>query len=184
MTISKINCSEIIIDTINTPLGVMLAGVTNNSLCLLSFLNDNEQTIENIDVKQRWSGYSKFGKHEILNLIRKQLDEYFVGKRQVFTVPLDLYGTEFQCSVWQELIKIPYGVCYSYQEQAKILGKPKAVRAVANANRQNRIAIVVPCHRVIGKNGHLTGYRAGIWRKKELLALEQNIAKKQAAYTL
>ncbi|MBN1959895.1 MAG: methylated-DNA--[protein]-cysteine S-methyltransferase [Deltaproteobacteria bacterium] len=155
----------------------MMAGLTSRGLSMLSFLEDSEHSIEDIDVKQRWSGQSKFGKHDFITILKGQLDEYFRGERQIFSLPLDLYGTEFQCNVWRALLKIPYGVCCSYQEQAKRLGKPKAIRAVANANRQNRIAIIVPCHRVIGKNGELTGYRAGLWRKQQLIALERNVQK-------
>ena len=84
-------------------------------------------------------------------------------------------GTDFQKSVWEVLRKIPYGTTRSYQEQASILGNPKAVRAVANANGLNKISIIIPCHRVIGTNGTLTGYGGGIWRKQKLLELEKSI---------
>lgn len=91
-------------------------------------------------------------------------------------MPLHLIGTDFQQKVWQILQQIPYGKTYSYGQQAKILGNPKAVRAVANANGMNSIAILVPCHRVIGANGELTGYGGGLWRKQYLLELENPLS--------
>src|SRR5688572_16060561 len=102
-----------------------------------------------------------------------QLDEYFQGKRTRFDVPLDLAGTSFQVAVWQELLNIPYGETRSYGDIAKKVGKPGAARAVGMANHQNAIAIVVPCHRVVGQNGLLTGYAGGLHLKQELLSLEQ-----------
>ena len=108
-------------------------------------------------------------------ILEKELSEYFDGKRKEFTVSLAPVGTDFQKNVWEVLRKIPYGTTKSYMEQAKILGNPKAVRAVANANGLNKISIIIPCHRVIGTNGKLTGYGGGIWRKQKLLELEKAI---------
>lgn len=102
----------------------------------------------------------------------QQLTEYMAGQRQTFTVPLDLKGTEFQKKVWQELIKIPYGNTISYLELAKRLGDEKSIRAAASANGKNPIAIIVPCHRVIGLHGDLVGYAGGLHRKKWLLQHE------------
>ena len=101
-----------------------------------------------------------------------QLQEYFEGKRTVFTVKLNPQGTEFQRKAWQSLQNIPFGKTLSYSEQSKILHKPKAIRAVANANGKNLIAILQPCHRIIGSDGELTGYAWGLWRKKWLLEHE------------
>ena len=103
---------------------------------------------------------------------RRQLQEYFDGNRQEFTLRLDLQGTEFQKNCWLQLLKIPYGQTRSYQQIAKAIGKPKAVRAVGAANGQNPIAIVVPCHRVIASDGTLCGYGGGLRIKEELLKLE------------
>lgn len=103
---------------------------------------------------------------------RAQLVEYFSGKREQFTFPLDLRGTDFQKSCWRELLKIPYGQTRSYRQIAEAIGKPKAVRAVGLANGQNPIAIVVPCHRVIASDGTLCGYGGGLRVKEELLRLE------------
>ena len=111
-----------------------------------------------------------------LELLKQQLDEYFEGKRKEFTIPLFTPGSEFQQSVWKTLRTIPYGSTRSYKKQAELLQRPKAVRAVANANGMNRISIIIPCHRVIGEDGSLTGYGGGLWRKKWLLDLEkQNV---------
>jgi O-6-methylguanine DNA methyltransferase len=101
-----------------------------------------------------------------------ELDAYFKGALKKFTVPLDLQGSDFQKKVWMELLTIPYGETRSYEQQTTRLGDLKAIRAVASANGKNRIAIVVPCHRVIGKNGSLTGYAGGLDKKLWLLDFE------------
>ena len=103
-----------------------------------------------------------------------QLEEYFQGNRTEFDCPLDFTGTPFQVSVWRELLKIPYGETRSYGDIARKLGKPGASRAVGMANHDNHIAIVIPCHRVVGHNGSLTGYAGGIHLKQQLLSLERN----------
>ncbi|WP_319203419.1 methylated-DNA--[protein]-cysteine S-methyltransferase [uncultured Ilyobacter sp.] len=108
---------------------------------------------------------------------RKELEEYFYGNRMEFSVKLDVQGTDFQVKCWKELSKIPYGESISYKEQAENIGNPKAVRAVGGANGKNPIGIIVPCHRVIGKNGKLTGYAGGLWRKEYLLQREKDMKK-------
>ncbi|RLC24505.1 MAG: cysteine methyltransferase [Deltaproteobacteria bacterium] len=107
------------------------------------------------------------------NAIFSQLEEYFSGDRKKFDLELDLQGTEFQKSVWMELLNIPYGETRSYIHIAKKLGDPKKLRAVGNANGKNPVSIIVPCHRVIGTDGKLVGYGGGLWRKKWLLEHEQ-----------
>ncbi len=102
-----------------------------------------------------------------------QLDEYFKGKRKVFSVRLNLKGTEFQKMVWAELQKIPYGETRSYRQVAEACGHPRAFRAVGGANHKNPVVIVIPCHRVIGGDGSLVGFGAGMWRKKWLLQFEK-----------
>ena len=104
----------------------------------------------------------------------KQIDEYFNGQRKAFSLRLSLRGTEFQNTVWRRLIKIPYGQTCSYGEFAAAIGKPAACRAVGNANGKNPISIIVPCHRLIGSNGSLTGYGGGLWRKEWLLKHESD----------
>ena len=104
--------------------------------------------------------------------IRTQLKEYFSGERKVFDLPLDLQGTDFQLKVWSELLKIPYGETITYKELANRLGNPKCIRAAAKANGSNPVPIIVPCHRVTGSDGSLTGYAAGLEIKEKLLVLE------------
>jgi len=105
-------------------------------------------------------------------IVAKQLDEYFAGRLRRFTLPLDLRGTPFQRQVWDALLDIPYGETRSYGDVARALGRPRSARAVGGANHVNPVAIVVPCHRVIGADGSLTGYGGGLDRKKALLDLE------------
>ncbi len=111
-----------------------------------------------------------------LDLLRNQLDGYFRGSRQRFSVPLDLRGTAFRRRVWEELQRIPFGATLSYGELAKRLGDPKLSRAVGAANGANPVSILVPCHRVIGGNGRLTGYAGGLGNKEALLGLELALA--------
>ena len=107
--------------------------------------------------------------HKLLQTLARQLDEYFAGKRRQFHLPLNQDGTEFQMKVWELLSKIPYGKTISYNELARQYGDLKAIRAVASANGRNNLAIIVPCHRVIGSDKSLVGYGGGLWRKKWLL---------------
>ena len=118
---------------------------------------------------------------EPFSAIREQLAEYFAGRRQEFSVPLKLVGTPFQRSVWQELLQIPFGSTISYAELARRIDQPTASRAVGNANGRNPVSILVPCHRVIGANGQLTGYGGGIDRKQWLIEWERRPAALQSA---
>jgi methylated-DNA-[protein]-cysteine S-methyltransferase len=104
----------------------------------------------------------------------RQLDEYFKGKRQKFSVPLLLDGTDFQKAVWRQLQKIPFGQTASYGDVARAISSPQAFRAVGNANNKNRIPLIIPCHRVIGSNGKMVGFGSGIWRKEWLLDHEKS----------
>jgi AraC family transcriptional regulator of adaptative response/methylated-DNA-[protein]-cysteine methyltransferase len=113
------------------------------------------------------------GKNEMLERLENELELYFAGDLEAFTVPSTAPGTSFQKLVWEGLMRIPYGETRSYAEQAAAIGRPTAVRAVARANGDNRMAIVIPCHRVIGADGKLTGYGGGLWRKQFLLDLER-----------
>ncbi len=110
---------------------------------------------------------------ELLQEVKRQLEEYFSGRLQDFDLPLKPKGTDFQKQVWKALLTIPYGETKSYGDIAKQIGKEKAVRAVGGANHVNPISIVIPCHRVIGKNGNLTGYGGGLEVKEKLLELER-----------
>jgi methylated-DNA-[protein]-cysteine S-methyltransferase len=119
------------------------------------------------------AGWQEQNNLPIFKQARKELSAYFSGKLRDFTVPFDLAGTEFQAKVWQALVKVPYGRTVAYSELAEKMGQPMAVRAVASANARNPLPIIVPCHRVIGKNGTLTGYSGGgVERKAALLKLE------------
>jgi O-6-methylguanine DNA methyltransferase len=119
------------------------------------------------------AGVSAVYSDEKLAPYRRQLEQYFAGERREFTIPLDLRGTDFQLACWRELLKIPYGETRSYAEIARAVGQPKAFRAVGTANHDNPVAIIVPCHRVIGSNGKLTGYGGGLELKQRLLDLER-----------
>ena len=114
------------------------------------------------------------GTHPILLDTERELREYFAGKRKSFSVPLDMRGTSFQKDVWHALLRIPFGETRSYGQLAKQLGNPKAMRAVGAANGRNPISIIVPCHRVIGSSGKLTGFACGLETKAHLLSLEEN----------
>lgn len=157
---------------LTTPLGPMFVAASEEGICLLEFVERKMLETEFRDLQKRLDATILAGENEHTLQLKRELKEYFEGNRQTFEVPLHTPGTEFQQAVWQKLLEIPYAQTFSYQQQAEKLNKPKAVRAVANANGCNRIAIVVPCHRVIGKNGHLTGYAGGLERKKWLLEHE------------
>jgi AraC family transcriptional regulator of adaptative response/methylated-DNA-[protein]-cysteine methyltransferase len=150
----------------------MLAGATDDGICLLEFVDRRmlETEIERLSELLSARFVPGFSKH--FDALDLQMEEYFSGKRRDFDIPLVLPGTPFQKKVWRELQAIPYGSTRSYKEQAEVLGLPNAVRAVAKANGDNRIAILVPCHRVIGADGELLGYGGGLWRKQFLLNLE------------
>ena len=113
------------------------------------------------------------GELEIFTMTSEELDEYFQGKRKTFTVPLKTFGTPFQEQVWQALLTIPYGETRSYEEMAIQIGNPKACRAIGMAYNRNNIGIIIPCHRVFGKDGSLVGYGGGLDKKVSLLDLEQ-----------
>ncbi len=119
---------------------------------------------------------SKVGKlADCLRQAREQLNEYFLGVRQSFDLPLNLKGTAFQVQVWRGLERIPYARVVSYRDLAESVGRPRAFRAVGQANHRNPIPIIIPCHRVIGSDGSMTGYGSGVWRKKWLLEHEQRV---------
>ena len=161
------------ISRLTTPLGPMFACATDKGLCLLEFVDRRMLETEFRDLQRLLGATILTGENEHTRQIKEELEEYFEGKRTQFSVPLDTPGTDFQRHAWQALHSIPYGQTVSYHEQATRIGNPNAVRAVARANGANRIAIVIPCHRVIGKDGKLTGYGGGLERKKWLLDHER-----------
>jgi len=170
----KQSISKRVIDIkrIETPLGTMFACATNEGVCLLEFTDRKMLETELKDLTRRLDAVIVQGENAYFKMLELQLAEYFEGRRKTFTLPLFTPGTDFQQMVWQGLSQIPYGEVRSYKQQAFLLDRPEAIRAVANANGLNRISILIPCHRVIGSEGQLTGYGGGIWRKKELLQLE------------
>lgn len=143
----------------STPLGPLTLASTEKGLALVQFGRSipSRGTVD----------------EQTNRMIINQLAEYFQGKRTRFELLLDVAGTPFQLSVWNELLKIPYGQTRTYGAIAKTLGKPGAARAVGMANHDNPIPIVIPCHRVVGQNGSLTGYGGGIHLKRQLLSIEQ-----------
>lgn len=143
----------------NSPIGMMEIVGTEDSILEVSFYEDELP--------------GKFVSNQYVNECVNQLEEYFNGGRKEFELNLNPDGTEFQKKVWNELLKIPFGYTKTYNFQSKMVGNPLSVRAVAKANGQNKIAVIIPCHRVIGSDGNLTGYAGGLWRKKWLLAHEQ-----------
>jgi AraC family transcriptional regulator of adaptative response/methylated-DNA-[protein]-cysteine methyltransferase len=156
-----------------TPLGPMLAGATDEGICFLEFIDRRMLQTQLKRLRKLLNAVLLLGANKHLEELSRQLKEYFDGSRIDFDLPLVLPGTPFQQSVWAVLRKIPYGSTRSYKQQAELLGNPTAVRAVARANGDNRIAIVIPCHRVIGAQGELVGYGGGVWRKQYLLNLER-----------
>jgi AraC family transcriptional regulator of adaptative response/methylated-DNA-[protein]-cysteine methyltransferase len=157
---------------LESPVGPLVAGATDEGVCLLEF-SDRRMLEAQLDSVRRRLGPALPGRHPLLDQLGSELAEYFDGKRRDFTVPLVYPGTPFQVKVWDALRQIPYGETYSYEKLAWAVGAPGAQRAVGHANGQNRLAILIPCHRVVNKDGKLGGYGGGLWRKQLLLDLER-----------
>lgn len=157
---------------LETPLGPMLACADEAGLCLLEFVDRRMLATQLETLRRRFQAALVPGNSPVLEQTEQELTEYFAGTRRTFEVPLVLKGTPFQETVWNELLRVGYGQTCSYQDIALKLEKPGAVRAVGKANGDNRIAVIVPCHRVIGADGALQGYGGGKWRKQRLLELE------------
>ena len=157
---------------IESPVGPLVAGATDAGVCLLEFSDRRMLEAQLESVRQRL-GPVLPGTHPLLDQLRVELAEYFAGTRREFSVPLEYPGTPFQVKVWDGLRRIPYGETRSYEQLAWAVGAPKAQRAVGHANGLNRLAILIPCHRVVNKDGKLGGYGGGLWRKQLLLDLER-----------
>lgn len=171
---TRLSGARVVIALLESPLGPLLAGASDAGVCLLEY-SDRRTLGHNLEIARRRFGCAVVpGEHRLLDQLRSELKEYFQAQRQVFSVPVASRGTPFQEKVWRELRRIPYGVTISYDALAKRVDQPTAQRAVARANGMNRISILIPCHRVIGKDGSLTGYGGGLWRKRLLLELEQS----------
>lgn len=160
---------------LDTPVGKMLAVFDAEGLCLLEFADQTRLQRELDQIHTALSANFSWQKSVYHDVLQHELAEYFAGRLKRFTVPLHMVGTDFQRQVWQVLQTIPYGATLSYKEEARQAGNVRAVRAVAAANGQNKISILIPCHRVIGSDGRLTGYAGGLARKKFLLDLESGM---------
>src|ERR1700748_3844254 len=152
--------------TINTPVGELKLIASDKGLAAILWEYDNPRRV-------RLGGLVEDGKHPVLRETERQLNEYFEGKRRLFSLVLDMRGTRFQNDVWEALLAIPFGETRSYGQLAKQLGNPRATRAVGAANGRNPLSIIVPCHRVIGSSGKLTGFAGGLDTKAKLLSLEK-----------
>lgn len=165
------DCIEV--DLVETPLGPVVVGATSSALCLLEFAT-RRMLATQVDVLRRRFGSTIVpGRNDVVDRTAEELSEYFAGRRARFDVPVAAPGTPFQERVWAAVRAIPFGQTRSYEAIARDVGRPGAVRAVGTANGANRIAIVIPCHRVCRKSGELGGYGGGRWRKQALLDLER-----------
>ena len=158
---------------IETPLGPMVAAATDEGVRLLEYTDPRRLQAQIAQLRRRIAPRIVAGHHPHLAALREQLAGYFAGTLRRFSVPLVAPGTPFEESVWQALLRIPYGQTRSYSEIARELGSREGQRAVGRANGLNRIAIVIPCHRVVNHDGGLGGYGGGLWRKERLLDLER-----------
>ena len=167
--------NKITIQYFKTPVGEMILGSYDNKLCMADWRYRKRR--EGIDRRLQKGLNAIFVEEEssVLKLAKEELESYFKGLRQTFDIPLLLVGTEFQKSVWQGLLQIPFGTTASYKELAQNIDNKTAVRAVASATGANAISIFIPCHRIIGADGSLTGYAGGLEAKKKLLELEKNM---------
>lgn len=155
-----------------SPCGTLMLGSYDGKLCLCDWQVEKHR--DHVDRRLKRMLHADFceGTDTVIEKAVNQLDEYFAGKRKTFDIDLLFVGTDFQMKVWEELLKIPFGKTVSYTDMARLIGMPKAVRAVANANGANAISIFAPCHRVIGSDHSLTGYGGGLDAKRFLLELE------------
>jgi AraC family transcriptional regulator of adaptative response/methylated-DNA-[protein]-cysteine methyltransferase len=170
-----------VVTVLDSPLGALAAAATSRGACLLEFA-DRRMLESQLRILSRRLGMALVpGSDPHLDALARQLEEYFAGRRTRFDVPLDLPGTPFQREVWSALQRVPYGETRSYAALAAEIGRPGAARAVGRANGQNRLAIVVPCHRVVNEDGSLGGYGGGLRRKRHLLDLEREVLAGAAA---
>ena len=159
---------------LQSPLGPLVAGATSEGVCLLEFTDRRMLETQFATVRKLFKCPAVPGTNRHLELLKDELGRYFAGTLQSFSVPVVYPGTQFQRRVWDELQRIPYGATRPYEELAVAVGAPGAQRAVGRTNGLNRIAIVIPCHRVVNKNGELGGYGGGLHRKKYLLEMERS----------
>ena len=165
--------NKINIQYFKTKIGEMILGSFDGKLCLLDFRYRRMRTTVDNRIKKGLNAEFVEQDDEVLIKTKLQLDEYLAGDRKQFEIPLLTVGTDFQKSVWNALMNVPYGTTSTYLQLAKDINNPKAVRAVANANGANSIGLIIPCHRIIGTSGELVGYGGGLSVKKRLLKLEK-----------
>ncbi|MEW6702069.1 MAG: methylated-DNA--[protein]-cysteine S-methyltransferase [Bacteroidota bacterium] len=158
---------------IESPMGPLVAASTEEGICLLEFSDRRMLDAQFATLRKLFKLPIVPGKNKHILHLKKELEKYFEGSLKEFTVPIIYPGSAFQQKVWNGLLRIPYGQTVSYEEIAQQIGIPKSQRAVGRANGLNRIAIVIPCHRVVNKSGKLGGYGGGLWRKQKLLQIEQ-----------
>lgn len=166
----------VLLSWMQSPLGPLVAGATEEGVCLLEFTDRRMLETQFMTVRRLFQLPVVPGSNRHLEVVSDELRRYFEGALRRFSVPLVFPGTPFQRRVWDQLLLVPYGETRSYEQMAAVVGSPKAVRAVGHANGLNRIAILIPCHRVVNKNGQLGGYGGGLWRKQYLLDLERSHA--------
>jgi AraC family transcriptional regulator of adaptative response/methylated-DNA-[protein]-cysteine methyltransferase len=171
----------IVTDWVESPLGPLVVAATEGAICMLEFTDRRALETQGDTLRKRFGRAIVPGKNEQTEQLKAELAEYFAGTRTTFDAPLLYPGTPFQRMVWEQLLMIPYGRTCSYEDIARAVGVPEASRAVGQANGLNRIAIVIPCHRVVNKGGQLGGYGGGLWRKQFLLDLERRVVGEQAA---
>jgi AraC family transcriptional regulator of adaptative response/methylated-DNA-[protein]-cysteine methyltransferase len=171
----------IVTDWVESPLGPLVVATTEGAICLLEFTDRRALENQGATLQQRFGRAVVPGKNDQTEQLKQELVEYFAGTRTAFDVPLLYPGTPFQQAVWEQLLTIPYGSTRSYEQVAQAVGAPKGPRAVGRANGQNRMAIIIPCHRVVNKGGQLGGYGGGLWRKQFLLDLERRVVAELAS---
>jgi AraC family transcriptional regulator of adaptative response/methylated-DNA-[protein]-cysteine methyltransferase len=166
---------------IRTPLGPMVAMASPEGICVLEFLNGRTTSAAVRKYAARLGGPVVAGRSAHIERLRQELDAYFRGTLRRFGASLDLRGTSFQRAVWRQLARVPYGATLTYTQLAARAGRKSAVRAAGHANGRNPVSIVVPCHRVLGRDGALHGYGGGLWRKERLIALERDVVSREGS---
>ncbi len=162
--------------TLDTPMGRVVAAATDQGICLLEFGPDDRVERQLVALESLLEATTEIGQAPHLDTLQRELGEYLKGTLQAFTVPTHTPGTTFQQRVWAELKNIPFGTTIAYRDLALRLNAPSAVRAVGGANGANRVMLVIPCHRVIGADGSLTGFGGGVELKQQLLDHERSFA--------
>ena len=168
---------SVILQRYRSPCGEMMLGAIGDSICLCGWIGRSGYERDLARVTKHFGACVVHGTCPVIDIAAEQLDEYFAGEREEFSVPLLPVGTDFQQRVWRELMNVPYGCTVPYRYIAKVIGQPQAVRAVAGAIGANGLSLFIPCHRVVGSDGSLTGYAGGLEAKQYLLNLERRCRK-------